>query len=99
MTTFNMVISVVSMFILLVKSAMFVLHVFIPVISVFAHALLVALYTVSIYNQTRPDNSDPTRSSGSLPWYLNKGCSYATPGNKGYCMQARATFGVAIVMT
>ncbi|CZT16822.1 uncharacterized protein RCC_02656 [Ramularia collo-cygni] len=99
MTTFNMVISVVSMFILLVKSAMFVLHVFIPVISVFAHALLVALYSVSIYNQSRPDTSDPDLRSGSLPWYLSKGCSYADAANKGYCLQARATFAVAIVMT
>lgn len=99
MTTYNMVISVMSMFILLVKSAMFVLHVFIPIISIFAHALLVAVYSVSIYNQSRPDNSDPTLRSGSLPWYLNKGCSYAEPGNTGYCLQARASFAVVIVMT
>lgn len=99
MTTFNMVVSVVSMFILLVKSVMFVLHIFIPMISVVTHALLAALYAVSVYNQSRPDNSDPVLRSGSLPWYLNKGCSHANPGNKGYCIQARATFGVAIVMT
>lgn len=98
MTLFNMVIALLSMFILLVKSAMFVLHIFLPVISVFVHALLVALYTVSIYNQSRPDNSDPVLRSGSLPWYLNKGCTHATSGNKGYCLQARATFALVIVM-
>lgn len=98
MTTFNVVIAILSMFILLVKSAMFTMHVWIPALSVFAHALLVALYSVSIYNQSRPDHSDPERSSLSMPWYLSKGCSYAEPGNHGYCMQARASFGVSIVM-
>ncbi|KAF2173113.1 hypothetical protein M409DRAFT_17062 [Zasmidium cellare ATCC 36951] len=99
MTTFNVVISVLSMFILLVKSIMFVLHIFIPALSVFVHALLVALYAVSIYNQSRPDMSDPDHPSPGLPWYLSKGCSYAEPGNHGYCLQARASFAVVIVMT
>lgn len=99
MTTFNMVISVVGLFSLLVKSTMFVLHVFIPVVSVLVHAALAALFMVSIYNQSRPDNSDPDLRSGNLPWYLNKGCSYAAPNNKGYCLQARASFAVVIIMT
>lgn len=99
MTTFNVVISVLSMFILLAKSAMFVLHIFVPALSVFTHALLVALYSVSIYNQSRPDMSDPDHRSPGLPWYLSKGCSYATAKNHGYCLQARASFAVVIVMT
>jgi len=98
MTEFNVVISLLSMFILLVKSAMFILHCFIPVLSVFVHALLVALYCVSIYNQSRPDLSDPNSQQLSMPWYLQKGCSYATPGNKSYCLQARASFAVVVVM-
>lgn len=98
MTTFNVVISLLSMFILLVKASMYVLHCFIPALSVLVHALLVALYSVSIYNQSRPDTTDVNYLSPGLPWYLSKGCSYATPGNHGYCMQARATFAVVIVM-
>lgn len=98
MTTFNVVISLLSMFILLVKASMYVLHCFIPALSVFVHALLVALYCVSIYNQSRPDMTDLEKPSPGLPWYISKGCSYATPGNHGYCMQARATFAVVIVM-
>ncbi|KAK4983321.1 hypothetical protein LTR66_006075 [Elasticomyces elasticus] len=43
-TNFNVIISVLSMFILLAKSVMFVMHVFIPPLSVFVHALLLALY-------------------------------------------------------
>lgn len=98
MTEFNVIITLLSMFILLAKSAMYILHIFIPALSVVVHALLVALYCVSIYNQSRPDMSDPEHPSPGLPWYLSKGCSYAEPGNKGYCMQARASFAVVIVM-
>jgi hypothetical protein len=98
MVQFNIVIAVLSMFLLLVKSAMFVLHFFVPIIAVFVSALEVALYAVSIKHQSTPDNSDPDHTSGSLPWYLSKGCSYATPANHGYCMQARACFAVTCVM-
>lgn len=93
-----MVISVLSMFILLVKSAMFVLHCWIPALSVVIHAALVALYAVSIYNQSQPDLSDPEHQLRGLPWYLSKGCSYAERGNEGYCLQARASFAVVILM-
>lgn len=99
MTEFNVVISVLSMFILLVKSAMFILHIFLPALSVFVHALLVALYCVSIYNQSSHDLSDPAHPSPGLPWYLSKGCGYAESGNYSFCMQARASFAVVIVMT
>lgn len=98
MTTFNVVVSVLSMFILLCKTVMFVMHIFIPLVSLLVHALLVALYAVSIRNQAAPDMSDPEKPSPGLPWYLSKGCSYATSENHGYCMQARASFGVTCVM-
>lgn len=98
MTTFNVVIAVLSMFILLVKSVMFIMHTFVPILSLFVHALLVALYAVSIHNQSAPDMSDPDKPSSGMPWYLSKGCSYATPANHSYCMQARATFAVTCVM-
>lgn len=103
MTQFNIVISVLSMFILLVKSAMFIMHGFLPILSVVVHALLVALYAVSVSNQSTPDlsNTDPKQVPNlqrHMPWYLSKGCSYATGSNYGFCMQARASFGVTIVM-
>lgn len=100
MTKFNVVCSVLSMFILLVKSMMFLLKAFIPLLSVFVHALLIALYAVSIRNQATPDLSDKSvpNLSTNLPWYLSKGCSYASDSNKGYCLQARATFASACIM-
>ncbi|EGP92268.1 unnamed protein product [Zymoseptoria tritici ST99CH_1A5] len=97
-TTFNVVISLLSLFILLVKSSLYVMHVFIPAASVLLHAALFSLYCVSIYNQSRPDLSDLEHRINGLPWYLSKGCSYATPGNKGYCLQARGTFAVTVIM-
>jgi hypothetical protein len=100
MTQFNVVISVLSMFILLVKSMMFVLSTFIPLLSVVIHAILIAIYAVSVRNQATPDlsNTKVPNLSRNLPWYLSKGCSYATEKNKGYCMQARASFATTIVM-
>lgn len=92
--------SVLSMFILLVKSTMFVMHVFIPLLSLFVHALLVALYAVSVHTQSQPDLSDRTvpnlQTKG--PWYLTVGCGPATQANMGYCKQAQAAFGVACCM-
>ncbi|KAK4996354.1 hypothetical protein LTR66_004012 [Elasticomyces elasticus] len=46
-TNFNVIISVLSMFILLAKSVVFVMHIFIPPLSVLVHALLLALYAPS----------------------------------------------------
>ena len=98
MTIFNVVISVLSMFIMLLKSIMFVLHTWIPLLSAVVHAALIALYAVSVRNQSASDMSDPDKPSPGLPWYLSKGCSYATEGNHSYCMQARASYAVTIVM-
>nr|OQO28280.1 hypothetical protein B0A51_03899 [Rachicladosporium sp. CCFEE 5018] len=98
MTTWNVIISVLSMFILLVKSVMWVMHIFIPLVSLVVHGTLIALYAIAIRNQSAPDLLDPDHPAKGLPWYLSKGCSYATQANKGYCMQARASFGVTCVM-
>ena len=100
MTQFNVVVSVLSMFILLVKSTMYVLHAFLPVLSVFVHSLLIALYAVAVRNQATPDLSDTKVKflQQSLPWYLSKGCSYASDENYHYCMQARASFAITCVM-
>jgi hypothetical protein len=86
------------MFILLCKVVMFIMHLFIPLLAFFVHGLMVALYAVSLRNQSAPDLSDPDKPQPGLPWYMSKGCSYATPSNKGFCMQARASFGVTCAM-
>jgi hypothetical protein len=98
MVQFNIVISVFSMFLLLVKSTMYVLHAWVPLLSVFVHALELVLYAVALRNQSMPDMSDPTHPNPGLAWYLSKGCSYAETGNYGFCMQMRAAYGVTCVM-
>ena len=100
MTQFNVVCAILSTFILLVKSTLFVLHGWLPILSVFVHALLLSLYAVALSNQSTPDlsNKNVPRLQKNLPWYLSKGCSFASDKNYGYCMQARAAFGVTIAM-
>lgn len=98
-TTYNVVISVLSMFILLVKSVMFVVHTFYPLLSVFVHALLVALYAYSVYAQSSSDMSDPAHPQKGAAWYITKNCKVAHDAdNIGYCEQAKACFAIAIVM-
>ena len=100
MTQFNVIISVLSVFILLVKSTMFVLHTWLPILSIIIHMILIALFAVSIRNQATPDlsNKDVPHLSSNMPWYLSKGCSYATDKNQHYCMQARASFGISCAL-
>ncbi|KAI1622647.1 hypothetical protein EDD37DRAFT_482735 [Exophiala viscosa] len=98
-TNYNIVISVLSMFILLVKSVMYILHVFPPVLSVLVHALLIALYTVSVDYQSSSDTTDPEHPQRGPPWYITKSCSVTK--NKslvGYCKQAKASFACTCAM-
>jgi hypothetical protein len=97
-TEFNLVISVLSMFILLVKVVMFVLHVWFPILGVVVNAIITTLWAVSIYGQAGPDHSDPEHPS-NVAWYINKSCNYAIPsGNEHYCLMAKGTFATTVIM-
>lgn len=97
-TNWNVVISVLSLFILLVESILFVVKLFYPLLSLIVHVILTALWAVSVYGQAGPDKADPERPS-STPWYLRKSCSVARePSNVQYCQQAKATFAVTVLM-
>lgn len=90
-----------AVFILLVKSVMFVLHVWYPILSIITHIALVAIYAVSVYGQTGPDTieRDPSLHAAH-PWYLTKGCS-VTPAEgslRGYCQQAQGTLAVTVIL-
>lgn len=92
-TNFNVVIAVLSMFIMLVKAIMYMLHVFPPVLSAIVHGIILALYSVSIAYQASSDTSDPLHPQNGPPWYVTKPCSVTR--NKslvGYCRQAKASF-------
>lgn len=98
-TQYNLVIGVLSMFIYLTKFTMFIVHVFYPIISLFTHLLLVALWAVSVHLQTAPDTIDPKRANNGAPWYITKSCSISsTKQIEGYCEQAKSAFAVSVVM-
>jgi hypothetical protein len=88
-----------SMFIMLAKSIMYIVHVFPPILSVLIHAILIALYAVSVSYQTAPDTSDPEHPQYGAPWYITKPCSVAfSKSNIGYCQQAKASFAATVSM-
>ena len=92
-TSYNVVIVVLSMFMLLVKSIMYMLHVFPPILSGLLHGVLLALYIVSVYYQASSDTTDPEHPQHGPPWYITKSCSVAfNPKNVHYCTQAKAAF-------
>ncbi|KAL9061541.1 MAG: hypothetical protein Q9162_000073 [Coniocarpon cinnabarinum] len=98
-TDFNVVISVLSMFLLLCKGVMFIMHIFWPILGFVVHGILVALWGYSVYAQTKPDNSDPRFPKLSSPWYISKGCSAVHDQSVvNYCKQAQAALGVSVVM-
>jgi len=98
-TNFNVVIAVLSLFILLVKGIMFITHVFHPLLSAVVHAVLVALYAVSIHAQTASDMSDPKHPQKGAPWYITKGCGAPVdPALHGYCQQATGTLAVTVLL-
>lgn len=97
-TAFNVAISVLCTFILLVKVVMFVLHIWFPLLGAVTSAIITALWAVSLYGQAGPDHSDPKHPS-SVAWYVSKSCSFAKPsGNEHYCLQAKAAFAMTVVM-
>lgn len=98
-TNFNVVIAILSVFILLCKIIMTVCGVFHPLISMFAHSGLVAVWAVSIHNQAGPDMSDPAHPQPGAPWYITKSCGPPVkPSLIGYCKQSKAAFAVTIIM-
>lgn len=99
LTNYNLVISVLSMFFLLVKSTMYIVNVFPPILSVVVHAAEIALYTTSVYYQASSDTTDPLHRQTGPPWYITKSCSVAfNPNNQHYCTQAKAAFGATTTM-
>lgn len=99
MTNYNLVIGVVSTFLLIVKFPVHCMHLFFPPIGAFIHGAIMVLYIVSVRFQGGSDMSDPKHPQPGPPWYITKSCSVAVhKSNVGYCEQAKALFAVSIVM-
>lgn len=87
------------MFILLVKSLLFVLGIFIPLLSAAVHAGLTGVYLFSFYAQMSGDMSDPSHPQPGPAWYITKSCDVAyDKGDVGYCRQAKGCLAVAFVL-
>ncbi|KAL8943596.1 MAG: hypothetical protein Q9216_000961 [Gyalolechia sp. 2 TL-2023] len=98
-TDFNVVISVVALFVLLCKGIMYICHVLYPILSTIVHSALIALFVVSAHAQAAPDMSDPERPQPGAPWYITKSCGAPIrPKLKGYCQQAKGSFAVTIML-
>lgn len=98
LTTFNLVISVLITFVLLVKAIMFVMHIWYPLLASVTNFGITALWVVSIYGQAGPDHADPRFPSNSA-WYITKSCKIAAPtGNEHYCQMAKGAFACTVFM-
>jgi hypothetical protein len=98
-TNYNVVISVLSLFIALCKMIMYITHTFPPLLSLLIHLALCALYAVSIHAQAAPDMSSKTHPQPGAPWYITKSCGPPVAANlKGYCMQAKGAFSVTVLL-
>ncbi|KAF2021643.1 hypothetical protein BU24DRAFT_24757 [Aaosphaeria arxii CBS 175.79] len=98
-TQYNLVIGVLCMFFWLVKTPMWLLHVFYPILSLPLHIALTTLWAYSLYVQTAPDTIDPKRINNGPPWFITKNCNIVEDKNvRHYCMQAKASFAVSVCM-
>ncbi|KAJ5168188.1 uncharacterized protein N7482_003782 [Penicillium canariense] len=99
MTNYNLVIGVVSTFMLIVKFPIHCMHLFFPPLGAFIHGAIMVLYIVSARYQAGSDMSDPKHPQPGPPWYIAKSCSVAAhKSNIGYCMQAKSLFAVSVVI-
>lgn len=98
-TQFHLIIGVTCMFFYLVKSTLWLLHVFVPLLSLLLHLALVSLWAYGLHIQTSPDTIDPHRINNGPPWFITKSCGVVEDKQiRSYCMQAKASFAVSIIM-
>jgi hypothetical protein len=99
MTKYNLVIVVLSMFMLLCEGCMIFVHVLWPIINLCIHLLKIGLFAFSIYGQTAPDTIDPLHENHGVPWYIKYNCNVSYfKSDVGYCRQAKAWFYVSVFM-
>jgi hypothetical protein len=98
LTDFNVAISIISLFFLLVKLITFIMKIWFPIVSTLIHFSLVALYAVSVYGLVGPDYAD-ARYPAPAAWYLRYGCDMARPyGSYTSCQVAQSSLFLALYM-
>lgn len=98
LTSFNVAISILALFVLLAKMIATIMKVYYPIIGTFVGLCLTALFTVSVYGQAGPDYAD-SRYPSPVAWYIRYGCDIAEPYNAAKsCQMAKGTFAVTVYM-
>jgi hypothetical protein len=98
-TNFNLIVGVLSAFILLGKLFLHILRIFVPPLSAILHAVLFSLFVVSTRYQAGSDMSDSRHPQPGPPWYITKNCNVAySASNIGYCQQAKCLFAVSVIL-
>jgi len=98
LTNFNVAISVISLFTLMVKLIGMIMHLYYPVMGTFLSVTMTALYATSVYGQAGPDYLDPRHPSPAA-WYIAKSCDYAITQNAiGGCKVVKGTFAATVYM-
>ena len=96
---YNLIIGVLSTFLLIVKFPIHCMHLFFPPIAAFIHGSIMILYIISARFQAGSDMSDPKRPQPGAPWYIAKNCNVAVhPSNINYCQQAKSLFAITIII-
>lgn len=72
-TVWNVVITVLSLFVFLVKVVLYISKGFPPIVSAIVHSIILALWLGSVSQQAGPDYIDAKHPS-KFPWYLTRGC-------------------------
>ncbi|RMZ89952.1 hypothetical protein DV736_g2816, partial [Chaetothyriales sp. CBS 134916] len=98
-TNYILVVVILSMFFMLVKAPMYIVHVFPPILSALLHAAMIALYAVAVALLASSDNTDEDCRSNGPVWYITKSCSVITQKNLvTYCKQAKATLALTAAL-
>ncbi|TQS37697.1 hypothetical protein Golomagni_01820 [Golovinomyces magnicellulatus] len=99
LTDLNVAVSVLSLFLLLVKVVMFVLNIWFPILGTISSASICALWITSMYGQMGPDYIDHNHPS-HIAWYIGHSCDIARQsGNYHYCVLAKVTFANTVFMS
>lgn len=98
LTDLNVAISVISLFVLLTRLILLIMHVWYPIMALGSALGLLVLYAVSTYGQVGPDYADPQHPAPAA-WYFRFGCSLAKPyGKYSDCQLAQASLGLTLYM-
>ncbi|KAL4738747.1 hypothetical protein BDV11DRAFT_188998 [Aspergillus similis] len=98
-TNWNLVISILSTFILITKVPLHILGLLYPIVLAIVQTGLIIVYCISAAWQAGSDTSDPDHRQSGPPWYITKSCNVAhDSGNVTYCQQAKALFAFTILI-